>query len=100
MTETNDKNIDPADLSADEQAAVQELHDIAARIVDDCEVDDEEIKFISGWLERNAQHKSKWPISTIYRLLGEIMEDGKVDEGERLQLLSVFSGLAIYSDKK
>ncbi len=93
----NDKT---PDLTTDEQAAVQELHNIAARIVDDCEVDDEEIKLISEWLERNAEHRKKWPISTLFTLLEKIMEDGKVDESERLQLMSVFSGLAIFSEKK
>jgi len=87
-------------LTAEEQACVQELSNIASRIVEDCEVDDDEIKFISEWLERHEQHRKTWPISTLFSLLESIMEDGKVDESERLQLMSVFSGLAIFSEKK
>jgi hypothetical protein len=93
----NDKT---PDLTADEQAAVQELHNVAAHIMEDCEVDDDEITFISEWLERNAAHRKTWPISTLFNLLEQVMEDGKVDESERLQLMSVFSGLAIFSEKK
>ena len=78
---------------------MQELHNIAAHIVEDCEVDDDEIKFIGEWLERNAEHRKKWPISTLFILLEQIQEDGKVDESERLQLMSVFSGLAIFAEK-
>lgn len=87
-------------LTAEEHACVQELSNIASRIVEDCEVDDDEIKFISEWLERNAQYRSKWPLSTLFTLLTNIMEDGKVDEDERLQLMSFFSGLAVFADKK
>ena len=98
--DTNDKSPDTSDLSAEEQACVQELHNIAARIMDDYNVDDDEIEFISEWLERHAKHRDKWPISTLFALMTKIKEDGKVDSGERLQLMSVFSGLAIFSDKK
>jgi len=87
-------------LSPEQKACVQELHNIAARIVEDCEVDDDEIAFISGWLERHTKHKDTWPISTLFALLQSIMEDGKVDQSERLQLMSVFSGLAIFAEKK
>jgi len=93
-----EREIDANTLTAEEQACVQELHNIAARIVEDCEVDDEEIRFISEWLERNDRFKGKWPLSTVFELLTRIMEDGKVDESERLQLMAVFSGLAVFAD--
>lgn len=92
--------IDAAKLTPEQRASVQELHNIAARIVEDSEVDDEEIAFISDWLERNKQHKDTWPISTLIALLESITEDGKVDSSERLQLMSVFSGLAIFAEKE
>jgi hypothetical protein len=79
---------------------VQELHNIAAHIMEDSEVDDDEIAFISEWLERNAQHRDTWPLSTLFTLLETIKEDGKVDPSERLQLMSVFTGLAIFAEKK
>lgn len=91
---------DTNNLSEEQLACVQELHNIANRIIEDSEVDDEEITFISGWLERHQQHKGIWPISTIYNLMQSILEDGKVDESERLQLMSIFSGLATFADKK
>jgi hypothetical protein len=87
-------------LTAEQRASVQELHNIAARIVEDYEVDDEEIAFISDWLERNKQHRDTWPISTLFSLLESITEDGRVDPDERLQLMTVFSGLATFSEKK
>ena len=62
--------------------------------------DDDEIKFISEWLERNTEHRKTWPISTLFTLLEKIMEDGKVDQSERLQLMSLFSRLAIFSDNE
>ena len=96
----DERDIDPGKLSQEQKAAVQELHNIAAKIMEDSEVDDEEISFISDWLERHAAHRDTWPISTLYALLGSIMEDGKVDQSERLQLMSVFTGLAIFADKK
>ena len=87
------------DLTAEEQSAVHELQDLATKIVNDGEVDDEEIAFISGWLERNHQYKERWPFSNLFRLLTSIMEDGVVDETERLQLMSVLAGLSAYSEK-
>jgi hypothetical protein len=87
------------DLTQEQRARVQELHNIAARIVEDCEVDDDEIAFISDWLERNKAHRETWPISTLFTLLESITEDGKVDQSERLQLMSVFTGLAIFAEK-
>jgi hypothetical protein len=89
-----------AELTEEQKACVQELHNIAARIVEDCEVDDDEVAFISDWLDRHAAHRDTWPISTLFTLLETIKEDGKVDQSERLQLMSVFSGLAIFAEKK
>jgi hypothetical protein len=97
MERDTDKN---ADLTPEQQACVQELENLAAKIVEDYEVSDAEIEFISDWLERHAEHRSKWPLSTLFNLLTQIKEDGRVDEDERLQLMSVLSGLAVFADKE
>lgn len=100
MANETDRDIDPGKLSEEQRACVQELHNIAAHIMEDSEVDDDEIAFISEWLERNKQHRDTWPLSTLFSLLQSITEDGIVDSSERLQLMSVFTGLAIFAEKK
>ena len=91
---------DPNALTSEEEKILAELHDIAAKIVNDGEVDDDEVAVIDGWLERHSAMAEKWPFSTLSRLLASVLEDGKVDEHERLQLMSVLSGLSVFSDIK
>lgn len=83
----------PRTLSDEQRQSIAELRELAKKIVDDGEVDDEEVAFIEAWLEKNRAHDGTWPFSTLLRLLGQIKEDGEVDERERMQLMSLLSGL-------
>ena len=77
-----------------QKKAIQELHGVAAMIVYDGVVDDNEIGFLTEWLTRHAEFSDLWPLSELCDLLEAILADGKVDQDERLQLLTFLSGIS------
>ena len=92
----DDKPMELSSLPQIEKMVIAELKSIAGRVVYDGEVDDDEVAFLTQWLEKHAQFKNKWPISKLYHLLDKIHEDGKVDGDERLQLLMFLSGISSF----
>ncbi len=92
----DDKPLELSSLPQIEKMVIAELKSIAGRVVYDGEVDDDEVSFLTQWLEKHKEFKNKWPISKLYHLLGQIHEDGKVDEFERLQLLMFLSGISTF----
>ena len=92
----DDKPLELSSLPQIEKMVIAELKSIAGRVVYDGEVDDDEVAFLTQWLEKHKQFMNKWPISKLYHLLGKIHEDGKVDEDERLQLLMFLSGISSF----
>jgi len=86
-------------LPALEKKIIQELYEIAAQVVYDGVVDDEEITFLKKWLERNASFSDTWPLSRLYSLLQQVLEDGRIDDDERLQLLLFLSGISVFAEE-
>ena len=92
----DDKPLELSSLPQIEKMVIAELKSIAGRVVYDGEVDDDEVAFLTQWLDKHKQFKNKWPISKLYHLLGKIHEDGRVDGDERLQLLMFLSGISSF----
>ncbi len=84
-------------LPALEKKVIQELYEIAARVVYDGVVDDTEVQFLKGWMERNASFAESWPLSRLFSLLQQVLADGEVDSEERLQLLLFLSGISVFA---
>lgn len=78
--------------------AIQELHGMAAAIVYDGQVSDEEIALISAWLCKHEEICEEWPVSRLCNLLEQIMRDGIVSESERLELTAFLSGISSRPD--
>jgi NAD-dependent DNA ligase len=87
-------------LPALQKKVIQELYDIAARVVYDGIVDDGEVEFLRGWLKRNARLADTWPMPRLVELLMQVLADGRIDARERLQLGLFLSGIAIFSDEE
>ena len=82
-----------------EKKIIQELNDIAGQVVYDGVVDDSEVTFLRDWLGRHTEYAKKWPFTKLFRLLEQVLEDGKVDSDERLQLLMFLSGISSFGEE-
>ncbi len=80
-----------------EKKIIQELNEIAGQVVYDGAVDDDEVTFLKDWLGRHTEYAKKWPFTKLFRLLEQVLEDGKVDSEERLQLLMFLSGISSFA---
>ncbi len=81
-----------------EKKIIQELNEIAGDVVYDGVVDDKEVAFLKDWLGRHTEYAKKWPFTKLFRLLEQVLEDGKVDSGERLQLLMFLTGISAFAE--
>ena len=76
------------------QKAIQEIQGIAGMIIYDGKVSDEEISFLTQWLQKHEQFATKYPLSDLKSLFNEIMKDGVVSAEERHALFDFLSNIA------
>ena len=69
---------------------LQILNGILHGIMADGELLDAEIYSLANWLENNQHLATYYPYDKIMSLLGEVLEDSKIDDDERLLLKSYF----------
>ncbi|MFN6072839.1 MAG: BRCT domain-containing protein [Bacteroidota bacterium] len=69
---------------------LQILNGILHGIMADGELLDAEIYSLANWLENNQHLATYYPYDKIMSLVGEVLEDSKIDEDERLLLKSYF----------
>jgi hypothetical protein len=69
---------------------LQKLNGILHGIMADGELLDAEIYSLANWLENNQHLATYYPYDKIVSLVGEVLEDSKIDEDERLLLKSYF----------
>lgn len=81
-----------------EKKIIQELNEAAGNVVYDGVVDDKEVTFLKDWLGRHTEYAKKWPFTKLFRLLEQVLEDGKVDSDERLQLLMFLTGISSFAE--
>jgi hypothetical protein len=74
--------------------AIQEFQGMASVIIYDGIVDDNEIEIIISWLEKHQEFCDQWPLSELWNLLHDILEDGIITSDERKGLLSFLSSVA------
>lgn len=78
---------------------VQELHGLAAAIVFDGVVSDEEVAMLMNWLGENDGHIDSWPAAELRDLICEVIADGVVTPEERLLLFDLLSTFAATKDQ-
>lgn len=69
---------------------LQILNGILHGIMADGELLDSEIYSLANWLENNKHLSTFFPYDNILSIVGEVLEDSKIDEEERLLLQSYF----------
>lgn len=70
---------------------LQILNGILHGIMADGELLDSEIYSLANWLENNQHLSTYFPYDKIVNIVGEVLEDSKIDEEERLLLKSYFN---------
>lgn len=65
----------------------RELHGIVSGIALDNHINDKEIAYLDGWLERNDTLKNYWPYDELYSMVTKILRDKIITELERNELL-------------
>lgn len=65
-----------------QKEAVAQLTGIAGGLIYDGKLDDKEILFLHAWLEEHVDFVDTFPISTLYKLLTRVLEDGKLEKNE------------------
>jgi hypothetical protein len=78
---------------------LQSLNGILHGIMADGELLDSEIHSLAGWLEDNQHLSSFYPYDTIFNIVGEVVEDSKIDEVERLLLKTFFKDFIIFNNE-
>lgn len=68
-------------------AAIRRLHGVLNGIGIDGTINDEEVWGLHGWLQNYTVLKNHWPFSGTWTLIERILEDGKVTEEEKKELL-------------
>lgn len=76
------------------QKAIQEVQGVAGMIVYDGEVSDEEVTFLSQWLQRHEGLMTKYPLKELNAIFVDISKDGIVTAGERKKLFQFLSSIA------
>jgi len=69
---------------------LQILNGILHGIMADGELLDSEIYSLANWLENNKHLSTYFPYNNILSIVGEVLEDSKIDEEERILLKSYF----------
>jgi len=69
---------------------LQILNGILHGIMADGELLDSEIYSLANWLENNKHLSTYFPYDNILSIVGEVLEDSKIDEEERILLKSYF----------
>jgi NAD-dependent DNA ligase len=76
-----------------EIAMAEELMGLLSKVAADGVLSDQQMKFLSIWLESNAVVRDVWPAGVIISRLANVMEDGFITEEERKDLLQTVARL-------
>lgn len=89
---------DPAALESMRQnrltKRIQTLIGIVTGLIADNALPDQEVLFLRTWLTENEDVARVWPGSVIWQRLAQILADGRIEEHERAELLSLLQQLA------
>lgn len=77
-----------------ERRAVHELQALAAAIIYDGKVDENELEFLGKWIVSRGEFRDQWPFRELFNLYYEILEDGVVTKEERMLLFDALCAIA------
>lgn len=78
-------------IHTQETIALQQLEAMIKGIVVDGIITDKELEALAVWLDENKDLRDQYPFNEISILLYRVLEDGVVDESERLELFALFN---------
>jgi len=79
---------------------IQHLNGIAAGLLADSELKDEEVTKLYEWLLEHDTLRGSWPYEELHAVLTAVLEDGVIDEDERTLLKAVIADCVRSSDHK
>lgn len=80
--------------------AVSELQGLAAAVIFDGVVDNDEIVMLYKWLDQYREESNEWPLKELKQLIEDICSDGIVTSHEREVLFGFLKSFATGSDEK
>jgi hypothetical protein len=66
-----------------------ELIGLCKGLLADGEVNEAEANFLLGWLQRSSETCDEWPANVLFRRVSEMLRDGRLDQSEEGQLLTL-----------
>lgn len=81
-------------LRAEEDKGIATLLGIITGIMADGQLHDLEVKMLHTWLTENRSVAATWPGSLVLNAIESAIEDGAIDQQERIDLVRLLSGLS------
>ena len=78
-------------------SSIQFLSGMVHGIMADGELTDKEISMLKSWVDANDFLAGTYPFDEINTLLSVVLEDGKITEDERAELMAFFSNIIDFS---
>jgi NAD-dependent DNA ligase len=72
---------------------IDELIGICRGVIADGKVDEKEAIYIGQWIENHREIAEKWPVNILYARLMETLQDGIVNQEERVELLETLRNI-------
>jgi hypothetical protein len=72
---------------------ISEMLGLVKGVLGDGAVTTSEAELLRDWIESHPDARSTWPINRIHERLELIFEDGRVDEGERIELADLLQSI-------
>jgi NAD-dependent DNA ligase len=73
---------------------INEIQGIAALIIYDGKIDNNEVEFLEKWILANAEYLDIFPLTNLKEMFTKIMTDGIADTNERIELLNFLDSIA------
>jgi NAD-dependent DNA ligase len=73
------------------QDKIRELHGMMKGVKSDGVITIDEVEFLKKWIHKNNDTVDEWPVSELYDILVEALEDGKIDESESERIIKFCS---------
>lgn len=68
---------------------IDELIGLCKGLIADGSVNQSEVEFLIQWLRRNTNSTSEWPANVLYERIRTMLVDGRIDQKEESELLSL-----------
>ena len=79
---------------------MQRLHGVLGGILADIKINEGELKGLSAWIADHEHLKTCWPYDETDSIVTSVMEDGKIDAKEHVELLKSFAEYVQIADDK